>query len=129
MVFPAMLVGFLFKNMTFVNALHALEGYGYNHAYRRVLEGMIKLGINKPERLRIQTQLKKGIRAPRDAYDVVTSPEVSAFITKYSEFLLKQVNVNVNVPPFFIVIAKILVKRTPMGKIVDFINKSASKKK
>ena len=127
MVLPPLIFAFLAKNLTFVNALAAAEAYGYHRAYRRMIEGMLKLGIDKSQRVVIQKQLKSAIRAPGTAYEVITSPEVSKFISQYGEYLLKATNLQV--PPFFTILAKLLFKRTPLGKIVDILHKSASKKK
>ena len=129
MVLPGipLVLSFLAKNATVVNALAAAEAYGYPRIYRRLLEGMKIINIPVEQRKPIKITIKESIRFPSTAYNVITSSETSNFLLKYLEYTNS--HINANIPPFFLIIAKILAKKTPIGRILDLLEKSARKNK
>ena len=117
------ILAFIVKHSSLSTAYAAAEVYGFAKVYRRLLEGMRLVKIPKDHERVVRSQLKLAIRFPLQAYKAVTNSETADFLVKYSQFVMKQTNL----PPFFLAIANMMYKKTPLGKFIDVFEKASKK--
>jgi hypothetical protein len=124
MVNPLFFLPLLAKNVTLFNAIAAAEIYGHHRAYRRFCEVLKQLNLSNEKQRVLKENLKLAIRAPADAYQFLSSSEMANLAEQY-------LSLNSNskkAPPFVTSIAKAILKRTSIGKIVDIGEKAVSKR-
>ena len=60
-----------------------------------------------------------------EAYNLVNNAPLVSFVRTYAESLAK--DRGISVPPFLVVIAQEMLKKTPFGKILDILDKAAKR--
>jgi hypothetical protein len=97
--------------------------YGFPLIFRRLLEGMSHLGIQKEQKKIISKHLKSAFRFPNTAHEALSEMNTSAFLVKYFdnlETLSKQLP---NFPQLFFTVREVLYSKIPfVGRIVDLFN-------
>ncbi len=91
--------------------------------YRRLLEGLVQLKVPAPQADIIRRALKEGIRSPNTAYTVLRNSEVAEFLVRYSEHLLVYKD-KINVPPFILSVAEVILKKSALGKFMHVYQKA-----
>ena len=62
------------------------------------------------------------MRFPSLALSTVYNSQIVEFISTYSNTIIN--STSSNLPPFFQIFAKLLIKQTPFGSILDHLNKN-----
>jgi hypothetical protein len=127
---PFVIIPFILKQFNVATMIVAANEYGYPRIYRRLLEGLKLISINNinnNQRILLKQHMKSTIRTPSNIYNIVSNHEVTEFMSRYIALLLQHEKIR-NVPPFMITLAKIIAKRTTLGKYVDLVEKTLKKK-
>lgn len=127
---PFLVIPFILKQFNVATMIVAANEYGYPRIYKRLLEGLKLISINNinnNQRTIIKQQIKLAIRTPSNIYNIISNHEVIEFISRYIALLLQHEKIK-NVPPFMFTVAKIIAKKTTLGKYVDLIDKTIKKK-
>ena len=78
-----------------------------------------------PDRARlIKVSLKECMRAPYRASKLLNDYQVIEFVEKYSEVIIKEANL----PPFFIVVANVILGKTSIFRAYNVLKKAGAKK-
>ncbi len=124
---PLIVIFLFLKKYVVYNLYQTANSYGYHRVYRRLLESLRdnkKLNFSHESNRRIKAAIKEAIRFPTTAMDVIVRPEVVEFLNKSIDYISQ--TSNNKLPTFMVTFASLLVKQTPFGSVLDFLN---SKKK
>ena len=103
--------------------------YGFPLIYRRLLEGMTHLGIDKQQKKIISKHLKDAFRFPNTAYETLSEENTSLFLRKYLTNLEQLSQKLTNFPNIFFTIREVLFSKVPfVGRIIDLISFKNKKK-
>lgn len=102
--------------------------YGFPLIYRRLLEGMTHLGIEKEQKKIISKHLKDAFRFPNTAHEVLSETNTSAFLKKYFNSLDTLSHKLPNFPQLFFTVRDVLYSKIPfVGRIIDLISSKNKK--
>lgn len=119
------IAAYIAKNATVINALAAAELYGYHRCYRRLLEGTKVLKLSKAQESMLKDNIKMSMRFPSTAYNRLINTETYNIAERYAEYIVK--SADGKVPPFFVSIAKYMLKKSSFGKWADVIQRAVKK--
>lgn len=93
---------------------------GFPKVYKRLLEGLNKSSLSPSSRVIVRDGIKSAMRFPDTAATVLVKNETIGFLTNYAN----QVSTSASnkLPPFFVTFAKMIVKKTPFGSVMDYFN-------
>ena len=112
-----LLIGWLLKQANFFTFYQAAASYGWHKIYRRLLEANNRLVDKKEDRLIVQDTIKQAMRFPTKVVDILDESHTVAFLQKYAKELTT--DLETKAPPFFVNAAKLVLAKTPLGKMTD----------
>lgn len=83
----------------------------------------------KAQQANVRSLIKESLRFPMRSYELLLNNDMINFSKQYASRILEEKNLDIKVPPFFITIAKVFFKRTPVGKFHELLEKEATRRR
>mgnify|MGYP003385547117 CR=1 FL=1 len=108
--------------LSFICSIHLIYMcLGFPRVYRRLLEGLNKSILSPSSKQVVRHKLKDAMRFPNTALTALSENETISFLTEYANQVTT--SASKKVPPFVITFSKLVIKQTPFGSILDYVNR------